>query len=581
MKVCLQKYIAPLLLTAAALPTLSLAAGDEPQSAQQGVSPTFGDEVEVTVVNVDVYVRDREGRPVKGLKIEDFRVTQDGREVAVTNFADYSPETVEYRSPQPAVPVLDSQPEVAARLPARPIYVILYVDNVNLDPLLRNRVLTRVEAFVDETLVSPIEMMVVNTRPSLEIRQPFTDDPKEVIKALQDVATLSGGRLVRDRDRRRILDWMEEIRRDPRLEAADVVPTVELELEVLKLQMEAQIIGYAEEESHILRNTLTRIRSVIELVAGLDGRKSIIYVSNGLPMTPGLGLMYEFADVFRDQTIYVRQAQRNFAAQFASLADTANREGISLYSLDATGLGPLEGFGADDRYVPAAKASWASRQNLQDTLRYMADATAGLAVLDTNDVAAGLKLIRDDLFSYYSLGYTITAGGEDAVHEIVVELPGYPKHEIRHRRWFVEKSLQTRVQEHVFSLLASGVGENAVGELRLSAGDPTPVGSGRWQVPLRVSIPLRNISLVQEQNDHVGHVELFLGFRDARGRGSQPQRREYEVRIPSAQYDSTREQRYRIDIPLLVRGERHTVAAGVLDLATDQTSYGRAVLTVP
>ncbi|RXL69170.1 hypothetical protein EO238_32825, partial [Citrobacter sp. AAK_AS5] len=36
---------------------------------------SFLDEVEVTVVNVDVFVRDRAGRPVGGLTASDFRVT--------------------------------------------------------------------------------------------------------------------------------------------------------------------------------------------------------------------------------------------------------------------------------------------------------------------------------------------------------------------------------------------------------------------------------------------------------------------------------------------------------------------------
>jgi hypothetical protein len=49
---------------------------------------SFLDEVEVTVVNVDVFVRDRAGRPVGGLAASDFRVTQDGLEMPLSNFAE-------------------------------------------------------------------------------------------------------------------------------------------------------------------------------------------------------------------------------------------------------------------------------------------------------------------------------------------------------------------------------------------------------------------------------------------------------------------------------------------------------------
>jgi len=575
----LQKNTISLFNIAAILTSLVVTAGDEPPTRQQDAAPTFGEEVEVTVVNVDVYVRDQEGRPVKGLTVGDFRVTQDGREVPVSNFAVLSPEALDLRSSPSRTSAAAAKPAASAPSLIRPIYVVLYVDNVNLDPMQRNRVLTRVQAFVNETLTGPVRMMVICTRPSLEIRQPFTDDSQAVIRALQGIATLSGGRLTRDRDRGRILDWMEEIDRDNRMQMVDFYETIELI--GMKLQVAGAITAYVEQESYILQDSLVRMREVIKLVVGLEGRKSIIYVSNGLPMTPGLGLLHEFAEVFRDTTIYSSQTQWNFTADFTSLAKNANREDVSLYALDATGLGPLEGFGAEDRYVPKARASWVSRQNLQETLSYMADATSGVAVLNTNDVTEGLQLIQDDLFSYYSLGYMISASGEDTVHEIKVELPGYPKSKIRHRKWFVEKSLNTQVQERVLSLLVRDIGNDPVGGLQLSAGEPIGVGKGRWQVPIRVSIRLRDLAMTAEDDQHVGHVELFFGARDARGRESLPQRREYEVRIPSAQYEPTRDQRYRIDIPLLVRKERHTVAVGVLDLVTNQASYGRAEVTAP
>ena len=46
----------------------------------------FVDEVDVRVVNVDVFVRDGAGRPIKDLGREDFRLLQDGKEVPISNF---------------------------------------------------------------------------------------------------------------------------------------------------------------------------------------------------------------------------------------------------------------------------------------------------------------------------------------------------------------------------------------------------------------------------------------------------------------------------------------------------------------
>ncbi|MCG6949302.1 MAG: VWA domain-containing protein [Acidobacteria bacterium] len=570
----------------AAVQSARLAVGTTPQSPTPVATPTFGEQVEVTVVNVDVYVRDRQGRPVEGLTADDFRVTQDGREVEVTNFAVFSPKTLDLGSSAPEMNAPDLRPATSPTT-FRPIYVVLYIDNVNLNPLQRNNVLIRMNKFVQENLAAPIQMMVVSSDAKLKIRQPFTDDPRPVRTAMEEISRASGWRFTRDRERRRILETMAEIRRDVLIEDFSFYRNTELliqqntELLILKQQMKAEIRAFAEFESHVLQDSLSRLHGVIDVVKGIDGRKSVIYVSNGLPMTPGLGLMHQFAEVFRDPTIYTSLAEGTFAAEFTSLTEEANRYGVSFYALDATGLGPLEGFEVDAKYVPEARSSWVHRQNELDSLTFMADTTAGLAIINTNDVSEGLELIRDDLFSYYSVGYTISAGSEDTVHEIEVMLPGYPNHEIRHRTRFVEKNLQTRIQDRVSSMLSRIVEPEGDDRLRLTAGTPVPAKKDLWSVPMRVSIPLADVALTEEAGHQVGHLEIFFGARDSSGRQVQPEPREYEVRIPSAEYQTAEGQRYAIVFPMLIRQDRHAVAVGVLDLVTNQAVYGRVEVNVP
>ena len=563
-------------IVAAALAAL---AADNDQSTQQLVNrPSFGDEVDVTLANLDVFVRDHQGRPVEGLGAEDFRVIRDGIEMPISNFAALTPEVLEarLRATETGDPVAQAAATAPPQIQAA--YVVLHIDNENLQPLKRNRVLTRVRTFVEEALAAPVQMMVVSSRRSLEIRQPFTDDPDAVIGALQRVAKESGARIVRDRERRRLFNDMERFAKDSRTFNPRFFETVEAR--IFKAQVRAQILAYTEEESGVLKDTLANLREVVRLVSGMEGRRSIVYVSSGLPMTPGLGLLHEFAAIFRDNSIYTRVAQRNFTEEFRSLANAANREGVSLYTIDASGLNPLEGFGADDRYVPEARASWVTQSNLQEPLSYVADATGGVAVLNSNDVTAGLRLIRDDLFSYYSLGYRISSNGEDTVHHIKVELPGHPDYDIRYRKRFVEKSLETRVRERVLQTLIRDIGHNPM-DLRLTVGDPAPASRKRWEVPFRVSIPINSLALEAEAGDLVAHVELFFCVRDARGLESLMQRREYEVRILAAQFAPEGEQRYGIMVQLLFKEQQHTVAVGLMDRGTRQTSFVRTVVGVP
>ena len=84
-----------------------------------------------------------------------------------------------------------------------------------------------------------------------------------------------------------------------------------------------------------------------------------------------------------------------------------------------------------------------------------------------------------------------------------------------------------------------------------------------------------------ESGDLVGRIELFFCVRDAEGQGSPTQRREYEIRVPAAQFEPDRVQRYGIVVQMLFKEQRHTVAVGLVDRVNHQTSYARTVVNIP
>lgn len=50
---------------------------------------TFVESVDVEVIEVDVVVTDRKGRPVRGLGREDFELYADGERIEISNFAEF------------------------------------------------------------------------------------------------------------------------------------------------------------------------------------------------------------------------------------------------------------------------------------------------------------------------------------------------------------------------------------------------------------------------------------------------------------------------------------------------------------
>src|SRR5690348_11977148 len=98
------------------------------QAAPPAAQSPFGEVIEVNVVNVDVHVTDRDGRPVPGLQRDDFEVYEDGKRVKVTNFEaiTVNTEAAAIRkaspAPSPAVPE-PAKPEVA---PEDRLHLVIY-----------------------------------------------------------------------------------------------------------------------------------------------------------------------------------------------------------------------------------------------------------------------------------------------------------------------------------------------------------------------------------------------------------------------------------------------------------------------
>jgi VWFA-related protein len=537
----------------------------------------FVDEVQVTVVNVDVYVRDRQGKPVTGLTADDFKLTQDGVEMPISNFAELNAEVIAQRMMEEstAAPVPgDDAVESESMMPEiKPIWVVLYIDNENIEALDRNRVLRRVREFVVENLDEPVQMMVVSFQRSPKVLQPFTSDSREVTAALRGLVKQTSGREERESSRNDLLRDMTEARNQ------DYGSQVNTQ-EGAKLDMRQRITAYAAEEADTLRWTLGGIRQVIAMLSGIEGRKSLIYVSSGLPMVPGVDLMHDYASTFQDQSILSLSGRYDQTRNFHELVSLANAQEVSLYSIDAAGLNPLDGSEAENAYSRDPTASSIGSRNYTDSLVYMADATGGIAVVNTNDVTRGIERIAEDLYNYYSLGYTVNLSGDDRVHQINVELANGQNVDLRFRRRFVEKSYENRIQDRVFTSLVVDIDDNPM-DIELTADAAVPGSTTQWVVPMHLSIDLATIALLPVGDDLQGRVVVFIGARDEDGRNSEVQRQEHEINLPRAEYLAAGRERFGIDFRLILEAGRNRVSVGVMDPITRQASYEHLTVGVP
>ncbi|MDX1383726.1 MAG: hypothetical protein R3190_08795, partial [Thermoanaerobaculia bacterium] len=165
--------------------------------------PVAGETVDVTVVNVDVYVIDKDGNPVTDLTEEDFQIRDAGKVVDIGFFS-----SIDARAPRTeteASEVTDPSATVAAGDPAR---IVLFVDTSESISAITGRVTSELaDAIADR---QPEVMVVAYDGGRLDVRQPFTADAATWRPALDG---LTGGSraLITDLERRELLAEIEPI----------------------------------------------------------------------------------------------------------------------------------------------------------------------------------------------------------------------------------------------------------------------------------------------------------------------------------------------------------------------------------
>ena len=206
-----------------------------------------------------------------------------------------------------------------------------------------------------------------------------------------------------------------------------------------KNQFEENYAHYPTETVERIRNqvSLSAIRSLVVHMGSLkEGRKALIVVSEGysnLPppqmrsadaQMPGLGNPNAFNPTAGDNDVNEDRAQwragLDMDSDLREVYDNANRNNVAIYTVDPRGLPGFEfdinenvGMRTDTKYLTST----------QDTLRTLAEQTDGRAIVNRNDIAAGMKQITRDSSAYYLIGYnSAQAPADGKFHEIKVRV---------------------------------------------------------------------------------------------------------------------------------------------------------------
>ena len=378
--------------------------------AQPDQTPIF--RTDINFVRVDVIVNDRQGNPVHNLAQEDFEVTEDGKPQAIQTFrlinvTDNS--GIGSDPPREVRNAIEEQME-AARDDVRLFAVFLDDYHVRLENSMRAR--EPIAQFIENQL-NPTDMAGI-MYPLWSINDVLlTRNRKTVASAIREFA----GRKY------------------------DYTP---------RNSFEEQYVHYVSTiEAERIRNqvTLTAIKGLIVRLGGMtDRRKAIIVISEGftnslpaqvndmIATCNGGACMNQPRSrpdpIAQDPAMQSRMDSQEFFLQTDLLGDIrrvtelANRYNTTLYMVDPRGLAAFEfDLSTQGQANVSLTRDRAMLDSTMDSLRILADETDGKAIVNSNDLAGGLKQIVRDSSAYYLLGYTSTLNQPDGkFHKINVRV---------------------------------------------------------------------------------------------------------------------------------------------------------------
>ena len=570
---------------------LALAAGAGAQPADvggQGASElpaSFDASIAVDLVTVEVVVVDERGRPLYDLEREEFELFEDGQPVDVKYFEPPVPGDGDV--PTAAVSSAESGTSAVTATPADPpAHVIVFVDNLHIGVANREQVFATLRETLKESLRSGDEVMLVSYDGGVAVDMPFTSSRRDLAEALEMHSRTEARYLIAAMEDRRA---MERIQQTAEVESGSAKnPEMGLCVSLGQFAWE-----HAWDRRSETLQTIDSLRAFVGTLAGVPGRKTLIHVSDGLPLTPGAAIVQyaiDFCDgtavqegishamdiTAGDSTIRgrywdpsssrIEMSALDLSTEWYRLASEASTHRVTFYPLQVSGA---TGFATDiaGQVRATARTETLARNDPRDTLVLLARETGGRAVLDANDFGPALASALADARNAYVLGFSPAAGGEGNRHGLRVEVTR-PDTRVRHPQSYYRKSPHEQVADAVVSSLIHGVESNPMG-LALAMQER----SGESAAALRVSMPLAGTTLVPMGDRAEGHLTFFVVVRRADGTISEVRRRTIPVRVPAEAAKTGLP--FVFDLGMGLAPGEHQVAVGVYDEIGGSLSYLR------
>ena len=445
-------------------------------AAQEQQTPTF--RTTTRLVELTVTALDKKGHAVTDLRVEDFAVQENGKPRPIAFFKyDGGPPVSPKALPLPAG-VFTNRVELSPGPPRN--ITALVLDELNTPPQHSMRVRAMMTRYL-KALAPQTRVAVFHMGARLSILHDFTDDG-DSLRARIEKSVLSMPLQAETDLERAVIEaeqFVDMFAGDPQMEA--------MMTEVARQQLEVEMLANAQARRARLERTLASMESLGQHLAGIPGRKNLVWIGGGVSMVSVTGAM----------GMGPRGSVENYEDKVKKTSQKLAQQGIVLYIVDAKGLDIPQSATASSSGImpPRGRGRFEPQQDSEsistDTrpaMELMSSTTGGRYLYNTNDLMEGFKKAASDLEGSYTLGFYVSENPDGKWHNLKASVKRSGVN-LRHRKGYLAEEMAAApalwTNETAMSVIANPVGSSAV-QMTAYCGPAADGEPGTLQVNLRI-----------------------------------------------------------------------------------------------
>ena len=514
---------------------------------------------------LDFVARDKRHNAVKDLRPNEIEIYEDG--------VPQTPKSFRYRDGS-ETHAASTPVDGTTFDPLREINIVSIVFE-SMGPESRSRATRLMQEFLDTEIRANTWIGVFTLSHRLSVIQPYTTDVALLRKAVNRAGTGAYQQFAKENVA--IVEKLNGLKVTP-AEAAQFQPIRPGSAEERGPQVDRQLAPVLIKMNELTLKTLVQqegsrsidaLRSLIRQQSRLPGRKTVLYVSEGLVVPP-------------QQPELLR-----------SVISEANRGNISFYTLDARGLDTASSTQIARKTTEAILdanqdlgAPHVQQTDLQQNSRELAAGTGGFAMDNSNDLRAPLRRVMEDVRSHYEATFTPSLAKYDGrfrTLEVKVKRPGVT---VQGRRGYFALPMVAGESLAPFEVLALNAlnASPAPQAFRYQAAAlrfDASVNGVRYE--LAFSAPSRELKLTDNEPGQTFNLHVsFVGvIKDEHGEIVQIVRRDLPFRAPLEKREEFEAGEVTATAPVRLSPGRYRFEAVALDREANSASVRRSVLTVP